>query len=77
MTNANKIICTYIYKTWIQKSKSQRAFAIEHNVEESIVRKIKKVALAGEDYNIPIVTLSKICEARDLKLSSFFKLVTL
>lgn len=79
MNNANYIICDFLYKKWIQPSKSQRSFAIEHNIEESIVRKIKNTSLKinKTDYNIPVNTLSKICEARNIKLSEFFKLVNL
>lgn len=75
----NKQICDFIYKEWISKSKSQRNFAIEHNIEETIVRKIKAASLNPEkkDYNIPVQTLFKICEARNLKLSDFFKLLEL
>ena len=77
MSNANYIICDFIYKKWIQPFKSQRAFAIEHNIEESIVRKIKNTSLKVNkaDYNIPVNTLIKICEARNLKLSEFFMLI--
>jgi hypothetical protein len=75
MKNANYIICDFLYKKWILPSKSQRSFAIEHNIEESIVRKIKNTSLKinNSDYNIPVNTLNKICEARNLKLSDFFK----
>ena len=79
MNNANYIICNFIYVKWIEPFKSQRSFAIEHNIEESIVRKIKNTALKidNTDYNIPVNTLNKICEARNLKLSEFFKLISL
>ncbi len=79
MNNANYIICDFIYNNWILPFKSQRAFAIEHNIEESIVRKIKNTSLKKNkvDYNIPVNTLVKICEARNLKLSEFFKLINL
>jgi hypothetical protein len=77
MIEANNIICNYIYRNWIESYKSQRSFAIDHNIEESIVRKIKNTALKVENtnYNIPVNTLQKICEARNLKLSEFFKLI--
>ena len=75
MANINQVICRYIYKNWIEKSKSQRSFAIEHNIEESVVRKIKKVALGEEDYNIPVITLQRICEAKDITLEEFFRLI--
>ena len=77
MGETSYIICNYIYKKWIQSYKSQRSFAINHNIEESIVRKIKNTALKSSehDYSIPINTLNKICEARNMKLFAFFKLI--
>jgi hypothetical protein len=79
MTQASKIICKYIYTSWIEPYKSQRSFALDHNIEESIVRKIKNTAIGieGSYYSIPVNTLLKICESRNLKLSEFFKLVEL
>jgi hypothetical protein len=77
MADVNKVICKYIYDNWISKSKSQRAFAIEHNIEESMVRKIKAAALEGKNYDIPVVTLEKICEGRNLRLVEFFQSIGL
>ena len=66
MTEINYIICSYIYKNWVETYKSQRSFALDHNLEESIVRKIKNTALKKGDvnYTIPVKTLNKICEAK-------------
>ncbi len=77
MNEANKIVCNYIYKNWIESYKSQRSFGLDHGIEESIVRKIKTTALQIKDsnYNIPVNTLEKICEARNMRLSEFFKLI--
>lgn len=77
MSQTSEIVCNYIYKNWIQPYKSQRSFALDHNIEESIVRKIKNTALNSSvlNYSIPVNTLNKICEARNLKLSDFFKLI--
>jgi len=77
MTSINFAICSYIYNNWVLKSVSQRSFALDHNIEESIVRKIKNTALKKDnyEYNIPVTTLQKICEARNLKLHEFFKKV--
>ena len=77
MINTNYIICNYIYKNWIEPYKSQRSFALDHNIEESIVRKIKNTALKidNTDYSIPVKTLVKICEARNMKLATFFKIL--
>lgn len=79
MNNANYIIFDFIYTKWVEPFKSQRAFPIEHNIEESIVRKFKNTSLKlnNTDYNIPVNTLIKICEARNLKLCDFFKLINL
>lgn len=79
MIQINYIICTYIYKTWIKPYKSQRSFALDHNIEESIVRKIKNTSLKkdGTNYSIPVKTLLRICESRNLRLSEFFKLLEL
>lgn len=77
MANINFSICAYIYNHWVLKATSQRSFALDHNIEESIVRKIKATALKKDniEYNIPVTTLQKICESRNLKLSEFFKLI--
>ena len=77
MAEISKIICMYIYKNWIESYKSQRSFAIDHGIEETIVRKIKNTALNEKkaNYNIPVNTLNKICEAKNLKLSDFFLLI--
>lgn len=72
MSNLDETICKYLYIEWIAPFKSQRAFAIEHNIEEVTVRKIKSVALKGKKYSIPVSTLAKICEAREMKLGEFF-----
>ncbi len=79
MDNINRQICKYIYINWIVKAESQRKFADEHNIEESIVRKIKKASLDIDyiEYNIPISTLEKICTSRELKLYEFFKMVNI
>lgn len=79
MAEINYIICSFIYKNWVVPYKSQRSFAIDHNIEESIVRKIKNTALkvVDVDYNIPVKTLIKICESRNIKLADFFKILNL
>ncbi|MDN3692440.1 helix-turn-helix transcriptional regulator [Chryseobacterium tructae] len=75
MTDINEKICSYITKKWLipwlQEGKSQNSFAKSHGVEESTIRKIK----SEETYRIPVETLFKICEARKISLSDFFKLI--
>lgn len=71
MVDVNKRICNYIALEWIKYSKSNRNFAIDHNIDEKTVRKI----LQDDGYRIPVKTLQKICEAREIKLSEFFTLI--
>lgn len=77
MTDANSKICRYITKEWlnpwIKDGKSQTAFANAHNVDESTIRKIN----GSKNYRIPVETLQRICEARNIKLSDFFRLIDL
>lgn len=71
MVDINKRICNYIASEWIKKSKSNRSFAIDHNIDEKTVRKI----FHKDGYRIPVKTLQKICDAREIKISAFFKLI--
>tara|TARA_Y100001933_G_scaffold48957_1_gene47740 strand:- start:864 stop:1097 length:234 start_codon:yes stop_codon:yes gene_type:complete len=77
MSNINVEICNYITKEWLlpwlREGKSQSSFAIKHNIDESTVRKIK----GRNEYRIPVETLNRICEAKGIKLSEFFKLADL
>lgn len=76
MIDINAKICAYITKQWLipwlNENKSQTSFAEKHGVEESTIRKIKN----GKGYRIPVETLYKICEARKISLSEFFKLIS-
>ena len=69
----NKKVCNFIAKEWVSKSKSNRNFALDHNIDEKTVRKI----LQSDGYRIPLKTLSKICEAREVSLADFFDEVKL
>lgn len=75
MTDINKIVCSYITKEWLlpwlKEKRSQTSFAKTHGVEESTIRKIKSEV----SYRIPVETLYKICEARNISLEEFFKLI--
>jgi DNA-binding Xre family transcriptional regulator len=64
-------ICSYIISEWISQSKSNRSFAIDHNIDEKTVRKIIK----NDGYSIPVNTLHKICDAREISLAEFFSLI--
>ncbi len=65
----NKKVCNYISKKWISVSKSNRNFALDHNIDEKTVRKIRQ----ENGYIIPLLTLHRICEAREISLENFFK----
>lgn len=69
MENINRKICKFISETWIHGSR--RSFAIDHNIDEKTVRRI----IDDENYSMTIETLEKICQARDISLSDFFKLI--
>lgn len=71
MVDINKRICNYIAVEWVIPSKSNRSFAIDHNIDEKTVRKI----LQEDGYRIPVRTLQKICEAKEIKISAFFELI--
>jgi DNA-binding Xre family transcriptional regulator len=71
MSDINKKVCNYIANEWISSSKSNRSFALDHNIDEKTVRKI----LQENGYRIPIETIEKICEAKEIKLSTFFSLL--
>ncbi|MFP5439049.1 MAG: helix-turn-helix domain-containing protein [Bacteroidia bacterium] len=73
MVDINDIICKYIVKEWLnpwlQQGRSQTTFANMHNIDESTIRKIK----SHKSYRIPVETLNRICDARKIKLSDFFR----
>jgi DNA-binding Xre family transcriptional regulator len=71
MYNINKKVCNYIATEWVCKSKSNRSFALDHNIDEKTVRKI----LQENGYRIPLRTVEKICEAKEIRLSTFFQLI--
>ncbi|WP_346882352.1 transcriptional regulator [uncultured Algibacter sp.] len=72
MVDINKKICNYIADEWISKSKNKSKFAVNHNIDEKTARKIAK---EKDGYRIPVKTLQKICEAREIKISEFFQLI--
>ena len=73
MIEANRKIVDYIANEWISKAKSQRSFALDHSIDEKTVRSIKN----DENYKISLDTIIKICEAKNIKLSEFFKKIEL
>ncbi|ALM50818.1 hypothetical protein AMR72_15260 [Flavobacterium psychrophilum] len=70
MVNIHQQINKFIASKWIEGAKSIRSFAVDHGIDEKTARRI---ADSKDNYKIGIETLNKICEAREIKLSDFFK----
>lgn len=70
-------ICTFIYNEWMLKEKSQRSFAKKFLIDESIARKMKKVALSKGtiSYDIPLSTIQHLCAAQSISFVTFFRLI--
>lgn len=72
MQDVNQLVCNYIYenwiKPWLQDGKKLAKFSKDHNLEGKVTRKI----CSPQGYRMPIETLNKICEARNISLSAFF-----
>lgn len=69
----NRLIVDFIAREWVDKAQSQNSFATEHGIDEKTVRRIKY----DKDYQISLITIMKICEAKEIKLADFFKKVGL
>jgi hypothetical protein len=68
------VICEYINKEWIDHWKeSIRAFATEHDIDEKTVRKI--IDFKKTPYSISLYTLEKMCNAKEITLEEFFRLI--
>jgi ribosomal protein S26 len=70
MAELSEEICQYISTHWI-KDKSNRAFAIENDIDEKTVRSIKSAKTTK--YKISLITLEKFCINHNLELSEFFQ----
>jgi DNA-binding Xre family transcriptional regulator len=71
MKNANRKIVEFIRDKWVIPSNNNSLFAKEHFIDEKTVRRIKE----DNTYQIALITIMRICEARNLKLADFFKMV--
>lgn len=69
MKKANRKIVEYIRDKWVMPLNNNSLFATEHNIDEKTVRRIKE----DPTYNISLLTIMRICEAKNLKLHEFFK----
>ena len=71
MKLANKKIVEFIRDNWVIPMNNNSQFANENNIDEKTVRRIRE----DETYQISLITSQKICEAKELKLYEFFKMV--
>ena len=68
MKAKNRLIVEFIAREWVDKAESQNHFATEHGIDEKTVRRIKN----DQTYQISLITIMKICEAKEIKLADFF-----
>ncbi|MFV0151835.1 hypothetical protein [Empedobacter sp. ULE_I140] len=73
MKDKNRKIVEFIRDNWLADSQSNLSFATSHGIDEKTVRLIKE----DGNYNISLKTILRICEAREIKLYEFFKLVNI
>ncbi len=73
MKDKNRKIVEFIRDNWLADSQSNLSFANSHGIDEKTVRLIKE----DGNYNISLKTILRICEAREIKLYEFFKLVNI
>lgn len=71
MKIANRKIVVFIRDKWVIPLNNNSQFASENDIDEKTVRRIRE----DENYQISLVTIMRICEAKDLKLSVFFEMV--
>ncbi|WP_027375703.1 hypothetical protein [Kaistella palustris] len=71
MNVANRRIVEFIRDQWVIPMNNNSKFANENNIDEKTVRRIRE----DTTYQISLVTIQKICEAKELLLYDFFKMV--
>ncbi|WP_294264771.1 helix-turn-helix domain-containing protein [uncultured Chryseobacterium sp.] len=73
MEVANRKIVEYIRDKWVIPMNNNSRFATENNIDEKTVRRIKE----DDTYQISLITIMRICEAQNIKLSKFFEMAGL
>lgn len=71
MKRSNRKIVEFIRDNWVNPLNNNSLFASKHFIEEKTVRSIRD----DENYQISLITIMRICEAKNLKLSEFFAMV--
>lgn len=73
MEVTNRKIVEYIRDTWVIPMNNNSRFATENNIDEKTVRRIRE----DDTYQISLITIMRICEAQNIKLSKFFEMAGL
>lgn len=73
MKQTNRTIVEFIRDNWVIPMNNNSLFALENNLDEKTVRRIKE----DDSYQISLITIMRICEAKNIRLSEFFKMVGL
>ena len=73
MKQSNRKVVEFIRDKWVIPFNNNNLFAKEHFIDEKTVRRIKE----DDEYQIRVITIMRICEAKNLKLSEFFKMAGL
>ncbi len=71
MNQANRKIVEFIRDKWVIPLDNNNLFAKEHFIDEKTVRRIRE----DDEYQISLITIMRICEAKNFKLNEFFKMV--
>lgn len=71
MIEANKKIVQYIRDEWVIPLNNNSKFAVDHNIDEKTVRRIRD----DENYQISLVTIMRICDGKNITLARFFEMV--
>ena len=71
MTEVNRKIVEFIRDEWVIPMNNNSKFAVDHNIDEKTVRRIRD----DKNYQIALLTIMRICHARNLTLEQFFALI--
>jgi len=70
---ANRKIVEYIRDEWVIPYDNNSQFALDHGIDEKTVRRIKD----DPKYQIALITIMRVCQAKNITLEYFFKSVGL
>jgi len=71
MIEANKKIVRYIRDEWVIPLNNNSKFAVDHNIDEKTVRRIRD----DENYQISLITIMRICHGKNITLANFFEMI--